>query len=195
MPHSESTTPASARSALPQVGGRPIRREAKAVDLFHCLIVSADLPRQKMLARAAAEGGWETVVCSDGRTALSHASVLFLQMAIVDLDGQSCANGNAGEFDELLERLAPTKLLLLVCGNEGDTEEEIKIRQLGAWLYLPGVVETSDVSLLCTEARHIAERLHAMAQGTPRVTARVSLNGTERASDRRPSDRIRYKPN
>jgi ActR/RegA family two-component response regulator len=160
MPHPESTTPATTK-----IASRPTRREVKPVDLFHCLIVSADLSRQEMLARAAVEGGWETVICGDSRTALAYSRAMFLQLAIVDLDGQSVE-----DFDDLLEVLGPAKLLLLVCGNEGDTEEEVRVRQLGAWLYLPGVVETSDVSLLCTEARHIAQRLHAMARGTERAS-------------------------
>jgi hypothetical protein len=33
------------------------------------------------------------------------------------------------------------------------------VRQLGAWLYLPGVVDSNNFALLCGEARHIAERL------------------------------------
>jgi len=172
MPPSESTTPATTKA-----GARHVRRELKTVDLFHCLIVAADLGRQDLLARAAVEGGWETVVCSDSRTALGYTRAMFLQLAIVDLDGQP-----AGDFDDLLEVLGPAKLLLLVCGNEGDTEEEIRIRQMGAWLYLPGVVETSDVSLLCTEARHIAERLNAMGRD-------VMARGTERASNTERGDR------
>ena len=54
---------------------------------------------------------------------------------------------------------------LIVCGNEGATEEEIWVRQLGAWMYLPGVTEGSNLSLLCSEARHIAERLSRSATG------------------------------
>jgi hypothetical protein len=169
MPHSDPTTPATTK-----VASRPARREIKTVDLFHCLIVSAQLSRQEMLARAAAEGGWETVVCGDTSTALGYCRTMFLQLAIVDLDGQP-----VGEFDDLLEVLGPAKLLLLVCGNEGDTNEELRVRQLGAWLYLPGVVETSDVSLLCTEARHIAQRLNAVA----------TAHGTERASNQRSGGR------
>jgi len=165
MPHQESITPAT------KFASRPVRREVKPVDLFHCLIVSAELSRQEMLARAAAEGGWETVICGDSRRALSYCRSMFLQLAIVDLDGHS-----VDDFDDLLEVLGPAKLLLLVCGNEGNTEEEVRVRQVGAWLYLPGVVETSDVSLLCTEARHIAQRLHAMGMN-------VTAHGTERASN------------
>jgi hypothetical protein len=183
MPQSESTTPATTKAGL-----RAAWREAKAVDLFHCLIVSADLVRQDLLARAAVEGGWETVVCSDSRTALAYTRSMFLQLAIVDLDGRP-----AGDFDDLLEVLGPAKLLLLVCGNEGDADEEIRVRQLGAWLYLPGVVETSDVSLLCTEARHIAERLNAMTrEPASRGTERAGGNGRDRRSgDFRPGRPIK----
>jgi hypothetical protein len=38
---------------------------------------------------------------------------------------------------------------------------------MGAWLYLPGVLDSNNLALLCGEARHIAERL-AKPTGAPR---------------------------
>jgi hypothetical protein len=85
-------------------------------------------------------------------------SRMFVQLAMIDLQGRQ-----SDDFCGLLEKLAPAAgLLLIVCGNEGNVREEIWVRQLGAWLYLPGVVESSDVSLLCSEARHIAQRLKTL---------------------------------
>jgi DNA-binding response OmpR family regulator len=120
------------------------------------LIVSATPERQEMLVQAAADSGWETIVCGDPSSALATMNVMFVQLAVVDMEGQQ-----PDTFRQLVEKLALTsRLLLIVCGNEGDLQEEIWVRQLGAWLYLPGVVDTSDLSLLCSEARHIAQRLH-----------------------------------
>lgn len=149
------------RNILPAVRaqGRALERKPGEYLLFHCLIVSGDPERQEMLSRAAAESGWETILCSDAASAVSEQRRKFVQLAIVDLEGDSC-----GEFGELLERFSSANgLLTVVCGTEGDMEEEIWIRQVGAWLYLPGVNESTDVSLLCVEAKHIVERMHAAA--------------------------------
>jgi hypothetical protein len=138
-----------------QVQLRLARRAAKAMSTFQCLIVSAERRRGEMLERAACEGGWKTCVCGDVPSALTHVSRSFVHLAVVDLEGQDpCV------FRPVLERLtSQSGVLLIVCGNEGDVQEELWIRQLGAWLYLPGVEETSNLALLCGEARQIAERL------------------------------------
>ncbi len=131
------------------------KRAAKLVNVFQCLIVSADPVRREMLERAASEGGWKTCLCEDAPTALNFISRSLVQLAVVDLESQP-----ADVFRPVVEKLtASNGLLLIVCGNEGDISEEIWARQLGAWLYLPGVVDTSNFTLLCGEARHIAERL------------------------------------
>ena len=45
-------------------------------------------------------------------------------------------------------------LLLVICGHEGEVEEEIWARQLGVWLYVPGLsnAPAEDLSLLCQQA-------------------------------------------
>ena len=88
---------------------------------------------------------------ADGVSSISRSLV---QLAVVNLEGAR------GVFQPVVEQLTSRSgLLLIVCGNEGDIDEEIWVRQLGAWLYLPGVVDDGNFTLLCGEARHIAERL------------------------------------
>ena len=152
MPDSQSKTLAATHEITTAV----IKRARPQVGLFQCLIVSANAFRREMLVRSASEGGWEAVVCSTTAQALECLSRMFLQLAVVDLDHQDPA-----DFTYLLEKLAPSSsLLLIVCGNEGDVQEEVWVRQLGAWLYLPGVVDASNLTLLCNEARHLAQRLN-----------------------------------
>lgn len=142
-----------------QTQGRAAARSKGEYLLFNCLIVSPAIERQEMLARAAQEHGWEAIVCGDAETALTLQRRRFVQLAIVDLESDS-----SGEFAELLEQFASASgLLTIVCGSDADMEEEIQVRQIGVWLYLPGVTETTNVSLLCGEAKHIVERMHAAA--------------------------------
>ena len=76
-----------------------------------------------------------------------------MQLAVVVLDGD-----RSGDFDTLLEKLSRTKgMLLIVCGNQNAIEEEVFVRQLGAWFYLPGLADANAISSLCDEARRIVE--------------------------------------
>jgi len=132
----------------------------KETGLSQCLIVSSNAARAEMLARAAADSGWETIVCNDAESALSCMSWMFLELAIVDFEGDAPA-----EFRGLTEKIAGTQgMLLMVCGNDSDAMEEIWARQTGAWLYLPGVQQSGDISPLCGEARTVADKLHAMTR-------------------------------
>lgn len=49
-------------------------------------------------------------------------------------------------------------MLLAVCGHEGDPQEETWARQLGVWLYLPGVSidHVDEISVMCEQAQVIA---------------------------------------
>jgi len=146
--------------ALPpvgQVGFAHATTTRKKQGLLQCLIVSPSVARQQMLAAAAVQGGWDPVICPDAESALAAMGVVVMQLALVDLEGTDPLT-----YRRLLEKLAINNgLLLVVCGNEGDAQEEIAVRQLGAWLYLPGVADGESVSMLCGEARQITERLQA----------------------------------
>jgi hypothetical protein len=108
-----------------------------------------------MLERAAAEGGWKTFICSDEPAALKYLGRSPVQLAVVDFEGQ-----RPDAFRAVVEQItARGGLLLIVCGNEGNIDEEVWVRQQGAWLYLPGVVDGANFTSLCGEARQIADRL------------------------------------
>ncbi|NIL99064.1 MAG: hypothetical protein GTO53_13870, partial [Planctomycetales bacterium] len=49
-------------------------------------------------------------------------------------------------------------VLVALCGNEGNALEEIWARELGVWLYLPGVVDDSDLSSLLEAGQQVAAR-------------------------------------
>jgi DNA-binding response OmpR family regulator len=145
------------------------KRAPKLAGAYQCLIVSADPRRQEMLERAASEGGWKTSTCADAGAALTYLNRSVVQLAVVDLENQQSEN-----FQPVVQQLTFQRgLLLIVCGNEGAVEEEVWVRQRGAWLYLPGVTEGSNLSLLCSEARHIAERLAKASNPDRGLTAPV----------------------
>lgn len=133
-----------------------VKRSEKRLQTFQCLVASASRARREMLSKSATTAGWESLVCSDPMQAWAALHRETFQMSVVDLQGQT----PAVDFRELCEQLASQRnMLLMICGNEGEATEEIWARQLGTWLYLPGVSFDSDLESLCLEGRSIAERL------------------------------------
>ena len=126
--------------------------------VYQCLIVSQCNERSEMLGRSAEEVGWDLIVCRDAQRALMQAARHRIHLAFIDLVHSGA--GPPSGFRKLSEQLATRDgPLLVVCGHEGDALEEIWARQLGVWLYLPGVTEESNVILLCDEARAVVEKL------------------------------------
>jgi hypothetical protein len=134
-------------------------QQATAEATLECLIVSTNTRRRELLSRAAVDNGWTTVVCGDADSARHLASRIALKLAIVDVERTSPAeSGNLRDLSaELVQSGGP---LLVVCGADGDVQQEIWARQLGAWLYLPGIAVADAMALLCNEARQVIEKTH-----------------------------------
>ncbi len=136
----------------------PGRRATTVRGLLECLIVSPSATRRELLSRAAAAGGWSSVVCGDAETARRQAQRIAIQLALIDLERASAAEMRGlREVSAELSQLGNP--LLVVCGADGDIQQEIWARQLGAWLYLPGIGGVEAMAQLCDEARLIVERM------------------------------------
>lgn len=132
---------------------------------LQCLVVCADPARRRSLADAAAMAGWIAYESGDLLDAIDVQLRLMLHLAIVDFTGAAPEQGVG--LRQLATGLSRQReLLLVVCGSQGRDEEEIWARQLGAWIYLPGLVEPSELSPLLGEAHDLAERL-ASTRGSP----------------------------
>ena len=143
---------------------KPTVKQDKPTTTIQCLILSASQSRREMLSRAANEAGWDTVVCADATNAWSIVQRQRFEMALIDME---FAASDASAFKELTEHVSVSqKALLMVCGEEGNASEEVWARQLGAWLYLPGVSQESDVRALCKEALPVVEKLTGKSLAT-----------------------------
>jgi hypothetical protein len=81
---------------------------------------------------------------------------------------QYAAPGQERLLRKLVEQLAARNgPLLAVCGKPDDTLGEVWSRQLGVWMYLPGVDSQSDIALLCGEARNILTKLEKQPVHAP----------------------------
>ena len=135
----------------------PARCRAPAA-LHTCLVVSTSAHRAQLWVRAAHEEQWATIVCTTGDDAIRQSVRQRVDLALVDL--QSATAEQEGRLKTLVQQLASRKgPLLAVCGKPDDTTGEVWSRQLGVWMYLPGVDGQSDIALLCGEARNILKKL------------------------------------
>ena len=125
---------------------------------YRCLIASDSASRAAMFSRAASEQGWEPIVCCDSEEAAREAVCQQIQMAVVDVGGHGGVPQD--RFRAIAEQLVADKnALVMICGSEEDANEEIWARQIGAWMYLPGVDDQTDIAMLCGESRNIVEKL------------------------------------
>jgi hypothetical protein len=123
-----------------------------------CLVVSTAARRAQLWVRAAHEEQWATIVCNTADDAIRQSVRQRIELALVDL--QSAPPPQERLLRKLVEQLAARSgPLLAVCGKPDDTLGEVWSRQLGVWMYLPGVDSESDITLLCSEARNILKKL------------------------------------
>ena len=154
----QTSLPTTLASSDPRRG---FTRVAPAA-LRMCLVVSASPQRSQLLVRAAHQEHWATIVCRGAEEAARQAVRNRIQLALVDM--QSIPLGQERALRALVEQLASRDgPLVAVCGNPNDTLGEVWSRQLGVWMYLPGVDRESDLALVCSEARSIVEKLHDKA--------------------------------
>jgi hypothetical protein len=127
-----------------------------------CLIVSASPHRSQLLVRAAHQEHWATIVCRGAEEAARQAVRNRIQLALVDMQAVPPTQERAYRafVEQLSARDGP---LVAVCGKPNDTMGEVWSRQLGVWMYLPGVDSESDLALVCSEARSIVEKLYGKA--------------------------------
>jgi DNA-binding NtrC family response regulator len=151
---SEVLTPASIDAVSIRSG-----RRAKLLD---CLVVSGDASRRGRFVAAVELAGWLEVESPEATGELRQAIDRDFQLAIVDL--ASPLGDRVTDTIEIAEELAARPgTLLVICGSEDNVDEELWARQLGAWLYLPGVCDGDSLTSLCVEARRLRDGAPAFA--------------------------------
>ena len=130
---------------------------SSAVSGLGCTVIGFSEHRRQLIASAAAAAGWTVVELADPKAARIQLLRKPPAMVVIDVEDQSGAAPEA--LKSLAERVSTQRdVLIAMCGNEGNAVEEIWARQLGAWLYLPGVVDDTDLSGLLKEGSQVAAR-------------------------------------
>jgi DNA-binding NtrC family response regulator len=121
-----------------------------------CLVVSGDASRRHRFAAAAELAGWDECSSPEDLAELRDAADRDFSLAIIDIT--SPVGEVVSDTVELAEELtARPNTLVVICGSEDNVDEELWARQLGAWLYLPGVADGDSLMSLCVEARRLRE--------------------------------------
>jgi hypothetical protein len=125
-----------------------------------CLVISPDSLKRMMFGQSAERSGWQQIVCADAASALEHLESSSVGMVLIDLASAGDTSLEARRW--LVEQLAGRKdVLTVVCGRTNDSEEEIWARQLGVWMYLPGVAPESDLDPMLVAGREVSVRMHS----------------------------------
>ena len=132
-------------------------RSLRAPGSIRCLVVSGDAGfRNRLTAVSELSVGVSCEVPADEVEMVGAIDGDF-QLVIVDVANP--LGDRVNDTVELAEEFACRPgTLLVVCGSEDSVEEELWARQLGAWVYLPGVSSGDALVSLFAEARRVAER-------------------------------------
>lgn len=137
--------------------GKADRRSVRAPGEIRCLIVSGDAAFRNRLEAVAELGGCASCSVPSDVSDLVAAVDGEFELVIVDVAHPIGARVN--DTVEVAEEFAARAgSLLVVCGSEDSVDEELWARQLGAWVYLPGVSHGDALVSLFAEARRVGER-------------------------------------
>jgi len=139
------------------LAGKADRRSVRAPGEIKCLVVSGDGGFRGRLEAVADLSGCATCEAPADVADLVAAVDGDFQLVIVDVAHPIGERVN--DSVEVAEEFASRPgTLLVVCGSEDSVEEELWARQLGAWVYLPGVSSGDALVSLFAEARRVGER-------------------------------------
>lgn len=141
-------------------GQAPAARMARAPGLLKCLVVSGDAGFRNRLEAISELSGWSA--CESPADAAELRSVVDGDYQLVIADIAQPLGDRVSDTVEIAEEYASRPgTLLVVCGSEDSVDEEMWARQLGAWVYLPGVSGGDALMSLFAEARRVGERRSA----------------------------------
>jgi DNA-binding response OmpR family regulator len=121
------------------------------------LVVSGDRGLRNRLEAVSELSGWSA--CDAPVDAVELGSAVEGEYQLVVVDIANPVGDRVNDSIEIAEEFAGRPgTLLVVCGSDDNVDEELWARQLGAWVYLPGVSSGDALVSLFSDARRVAER-------------------------------------
>lgn len=139
------------------LAGGSATRGVRRPGLQSCLVVSGDKALRSRLEAVSELSGWSS--CEAPSAAGDLGGVIDGDFQLVIVDIARPLGDRVNDSIELAEEFAGRPgTLLVVCGSEDNVDEELWARQLGVWVYLPGVSSGDALVSLFSDARRVAER-------------------------------------
>jgi DNA-binding NtrC family response regulator len=140
----------------PEATSGMLPRSTRRTAMLDCLVVSGDSARRRRFEAAVELAGWLECASPETSGEIRQAIDRDFQLVIVDI--ASPLGDRVSDSVEIAEEMAARPgTLLVICGSEDSVDEELWARQLGAWLYLPGVCDGDSLTSLCVEARRLRD--------------------------------------
>lgn len=152
-----SSRTTSTKLLLPEGERTPPLRSLTLPGMLQCLVMSWSELRTQLLRSAAENEDWQAVVCRDVNEFVRRVFQLNTPLTIVDLP-KSDSTAYAGLCKAATRARDINDSLLVVCGTNGNTKEEVWARQLGAWTYLPAATDLAGLEMVFGEARKALAR-------------------------------------
>lgn len=139
------------------LAGKPASRTGRIPGLLKCLVVSGDEGLRHRLDTMADLAGWSA--CEAPADSAELRAVVEGDYQLVIADVARPLGERVNDTVEIAEEFASRPgTLVVVCGSGESIDEELWARQLGAWVYLPGVSGGDALMSLFGEAQRVVER-------------------------------------
>ena len=138
-------------------GKAPAVRAGRTPGVMKCLVVSGDEGLRHRLDTMADLAGWSTCDSPVDGVDLRTAVEGDYHLVIVDIARPLGERVN-DTVDVAEEFAGRPGTLVEVCGSGESVDEELWARQLGAWVYLPGISGGDSLMSLFAEAGRVVER-------------------------------------
>ena len=132
-------------------------RTVRAPGLMKCLVLSGDRGLRNRLDAVTELSGWSA--CDAPEDAADLQAMVDGDYRLVIADIANPIGDRVNDTVEIAEEFAARPgTLVVVCGSEDSVDEELWARQMGAWVYLPGVSGGDALVALFADARRLVER-------------------------------------
>ena len=132
-------------------------RNNRMASNLNCLVISGNRELRSRLDSVSELSGWSGCDMPTDAEELRSTADADFQLVVVDIAHPIGERVN--DTLEIAEEFAARPgTLLMICGSDESVEDELWARQLGAWVYLPGVSSGDSLVSLFAEAKRVVEQ-------------------------------------
>lgn len=128
-----------------------------------CLVVTGNQRFRERMQSVAEIADWSVCVAPSGSDDLLAGADADYRLVVIDI-AEPCGDRVHDSIRLAEDFVGRPGTLVVICGSGESIDEELWARQLGAWIYLPGVSSGDDLVEAFVEARRLAGFAHRLRQ-------------------------------